>query len=403
MTPVKRAKKATGKSVANDLRTRVAAVFEQKYGKPPVGVARAPGRVNLLGEHVDYNGGWVLPAAIDRSTYVAYAPFDGNICQVYAADFEQDARFEIAAGKEQAAQLSEWARYPAGVAWALREQGLYVRGIQAVITSDVPRGAGLSSSASVELAFAVAWQAVKGWDLPPMDMALTCQRAENQYVGVNCGIMDQATSACGEAGRLLVLDCRALTYETLPLPESVRIVIADTGVRHSLSTSAYNTRRAACEEAVRLLHWELPQRPNSLRDVSVEDFNRLRDLLPPEVEHRARHVVEEIERTRQAIPLLRRGKLVAFGKLMNDCHRSLRDLYEVSCPELDVMQRIAQSLTGCYGARLTGAGFGGCTVNLVQRRYADRFVHELAAGYERDTGHTAEIYVCTAADGAGLV
>ncbi len=385
------------------MQAQAAAIFAQKYGRLAQGVARAPGRVNLLGEHVDYNDGWVLPAAIDRATYVAFGPIDGDECAIWAEDFQQEALFKTTGGTDQRSSLSEWAHYPAGVAWSLRERGLEVKSIQAVVISDVPRGAGLSSSASVELAFATAWKAVAGWDLPPMQLALICQRAENQYVGVNCGIMDQATSACGEAGRLLVLDCRELTYETLPLPESARIVIADTGVRHSLTTGAYNARRAACEQAVRLLHWELAQRPKALRDVSVQDLDRLRHLLPPEVARRARHVVEEIERTRKAIPLLRKGKLVEFGKLMNDCHRSLRDLYEVSCPELDAMVRIAQSLPGCYGARLTGAGFGGCTVNLVQRRSAERFGRDLAALYERETGRAAEIHICRASAGASLV
>ena len=335
---------------------RVEEIFRRRFGLACAGVARAPGRVNLLGEHVDYNGGWVLPAAIDRATYAAFGPGDLGACDVFAADFEEQARFllaDVAQGRAAAAAMPEWARYPAGVAWSLGERGLETRGVRAVISSEVPRGAGLSSSASVELAFAVAWQALGPWRLEPMEMALTCQRAENEYVGVNCGIMDQAASACGEAGKLLVLDCRSLAYQPLPLPEDVAIIIADTGVRHSLSSSAYNDRRAVCEEAVGILGRDLPG-IRLLRDVSPADFNRLAVKLPGEMQRRARHVVEEIARTQRAIELLGTGSLAAFGQLMNQCHASLRDLYEVSCPELDAMARIAQSLKGCYGARLTG-------------------------------------------------
>jgi galactokinase len=234
-----------------------------------------------------------------------------------------------------------------------------------------------------------------------MELALLCQRAENAYVGVNCGIMDQAASACGELDRVLCLDCRSLEYRALPLPERVAIIVADTGVRHALSTSAYNTRRASCEDAVRILRQDLPG-ITALRDVSVVDFNSLAEKLPPEVQKRARHVVEEIERTREAPALLQNGEIMAFGRLMNACHASLRDLYEVSCPELDAMASIAQTLKGCYGARLTGGGFGGCTVNLVEREQAAGFIKSLASRYELETGLQAEIYACRASAGAGL-
>ncbi len=389
-----------------DIASRVASLFQQEFGTAPVNVARAPGRVNLLGEHVDYNGGFVLPAAIDRSTYVAFSLNRSDLMQLRALDFDQRAAFSpdnLKARKGlDGAPLPGWATYPAGVAWALSENGQSVEGMQAVIASDVPRGAGLSSSASVELAFAIAWMALGGWTLPRPDLAVLCQRAENQYVGVNCGIMDQFASACGAKDRLLLLDCRSLEYRLLKLPEGVDIIIADTTVRHSHTTSAYNDRRAACEEAVRILQGLLPG-ITSLRDVSLDDFNRLSPSLPPEIERRARHVVEEIARTLHAVKLLESGDLPGFGLAMNASHASLRDLYEVSCPEADVMAAIAQSLDGCYGARITGGGFGGCTVNLVSRSATDRFVEALAEGYERQTRLHPEIYVCTASDGAGLL
>jgi galactokinase len=235
-----------------------------------------------------------------------------------------------------------------------------------------------------------------------MQLALLGQQAENRYVGVNCGIMDQFASACGEAGRLLLLDCRSLEYRTLPLPSNTLIVVADTSVRRKLSSGGYNQRRAACEEAVRLLAPELPG-IKALRDVSLADFNRLSHLLPLIVEKRARHVVEEIERTRLAIPYLEQGRMAEFGRLMNACHASLRDLYEVSIPELDQMVEIAQSRPGCFGARLTGAGFGGCTVNLVASDQAGAFALALGPEYERRTGLHPEIYICQASQGAGLL
>ena len=380
--------------------------YLKRFSERPRYVARAPGRVNLLGEHVDYNDGFVLPAAIDRATYVAFSPTSTDLTTLVAADFSEEAQFtpETLPGKVQPDDLllPEWALYPAGVAWSLGAADLSTPAMQAAFSSDIPRGSGLSSSASIELAFGVAWSTLGGWNLPPMQLALLGQKAENRYVGVNCGIMDQFASACGELDRLLLLDCRSLDYRSLPLPEDTLIVVADTSVRRKLSSGGYNERRAACEEAVRLLSKDLPG-IKALRDVSVESFNRLSYQLPSLVEKRARHIVEEIERTRQAIPLLEQGQTRAFGQLMNACHISLRDYYEVSTPELDTMVEIAQDLPGCLGARLTGAGFGGCTVNLVVREQAESFARSLGPEYERRTGLHPEIYICQASRGAGLL
>ena len=391
---------------AVDTASRVAEVFRRRFGRACAGIARAPGRVNLLGEHVDYNDGFVLPAATDSATYVAFDASESQQVNLWADDYQEQIQFSLADLPHKVAldgaSLPVWARYPAGVAWSLGEDGRLVHGLDAAYASDVPRGAGLSSSASVELAFAIAWTHIGGISLSPMDLARLCQRAENKYVGVNCGIMDQAASACSEAGRVMLLDCRSLEYQTLPLPEGILIIVADTGVRHALASSAYNDRRSACEQAVDMLRSDLPN-ITALRDVSPEDFDRLASKLPPEIEMRARHVVEEIDRTRRAVRLLQSADLRAFGGLMNACHASLRDLYEVSCAELDIMTKIAQALPGCHGSRLTGAGFGGCTVNLVERAEADAFVTALAREYEGATSRHAEIYVCTASRGAGLL
>jgi len=389
-----------------DILNHLTEKFTQSFHAEPSFITRAPGRVNLLGEHVDYNDGWVLPAAIDRAAYVAVGECPSPLVSLTAADLDDGTTFRVTdldskidvIGKP----LKSWARYPAGVAWALKERGLAVNGMDAVLTSDVPRGAGLSSSAAVEVAFAVAWQRLGGWSLPPMDVARTCQRAENQYVGVNSGLMDQFASACGRAGHALLLDCRTLAWEPVSLPDGIAIVVADTLVRRELGKSAYNVRRAQCEEAVRILAPVLPG-VTALRDVSVDDFNRHAHLLPEVVAKRARHVVEECARTRAAVEILRAGDAEEFGALMNDCHASLRDLYEVSCPELDAMVEAAQKIEGCYGARLTGAGFGGCTVNLVAASAAADFKHALAAAYEKATGEKAEIYVCQSTDGARVI
>lgn len=395
---------------------RIAKVFQETFGRAPTHIARAPGRVNLLGEHVDYNSGLVLPAAIDRAAYIAFAASTTIHSTIRAMDMDQSVFFSprTLATKTQAPNqfartavlggepLPDWAHYPAGVMWSLLEENLAAPNINAVFASDVPRGAGLSSSAAVEMAFAIAWQTLGGWTLPPMRLALLAQKAEVEYVGVKSGIMDQFASACGVEGKLLLLDCRSLEWKTLALPESVSIVIADTSVRRKLTSGEYNKRRAACEEAVRLLRYDLPT-IQSLRDVSVEDFNRFEKNLPREVGMRARHVIEEIARVRQAEPSLEAHDIQAFGKLMNECHVSLRDLYEVSSPELDAMTRIAQTLDGYYGARLTGAGFGGCTVNLVEKSFAENFSSALAKQYEAETGLAPQVYISHPSDGAGLL
>ena len=390
----------------NQLIDHLTNVFRETFGGAPAHFVRAPGRVNLLGEHVDYNDGFVLPAAIDRATYVAFSPTNADLSTLVAVDFNQRASFSpqtiLSKTQRDGSPLPEWALYPAGVMWALNEDQQETRGMNAVFASNVPRGSGLSSSASVEMAFILAWQTTSDWTLPSMRRALLGQKAENQYVGVNCGIMDQFASACGVENKLLLLDCRSLDWKTVPLPEDVAIVIADTTIRRKLTSGEYNKRRAACEEAVRLLKQDLPH-IRALRDVSVEEFNRFADKLPEEVSKRARHVVEEIERSNQAEALLEAGNVQHFGELMNQCHASLRDFYEVSSPELNVMASVAQSLEGCYGARLTGAGFGGCTVNLVARGQAETFSTLLARGYQSQTGIQPEIYITRASNGAELL
>jgi galactokinase len=366
-------------------------------------LATAPGRVNLLGEHVDYNDGPVLPAAIDRAVRLEAAPRSDRVVHLRALDLNQETSFRLdkleAHRDLNGRPLPTWALYPAGVAWALLEHGLAVSGLEGAFTSDIPIGAGLSSSAALEMAFAVTWRASGGWQASAMDLARWGQRAENHYVGVNCGLMDQFASAHGVENHALYFDTRSLDWRPVPLPPGVALVIADSGVRRSLTTSAYNDRRAACEQAVAILRQSLPG-IRALRDVTPEELTHYAGSLPDTVLKRARHVVGECARVDQAIVLLEQGNARGFGRLMFATHASLRDLYEVSVPELDRLVEIAGELPGCLGARLTGAGFGGCTVNLVEEAQAADFIQGLVEGYRRAAGREAQVYLCHASRGA---
>lgn len=377
--------------------------FEHYFKGKHTVETRAPGRVNLLGEHVDYNQGVVLPAAIDRAVRLAAAPGEGGRVTLRALDMGESAAFNLDEVEKRididGKPLPGWSLYPAGVAWALQEAGLEVGGMQAAFTSDIPIGAGLSSSAAVEVGFASAWQALHGWEVDKLSLAKLCQRAENEYVGVSSGLMDQFASACGEEGHVLCFDTRSLEWTAIEMPPGTAIVIADSGIRRRLSGSAYNDRRAACDRAVELLQKHLPG-IKSLRDVSTVELAAYSAYLPTEIEHRAEHVVKEIHRVEQAIIALKRGDAHMFGGFMFASHKSLRDLFEVSLPELDCLVEVARGLPGIYGARLTGAGFGGCTVNLVEEKDAEVFMQGLQDGYKVLTGREAKVYLCRASNGA---
>ena len=381
-------------------------IFQQNFSAESTLLVRAPGRVNLLGEHVDYNEGIVLPAAIDRSVMIAARPSEDDCVSLVAVDLDERAAFSLAALDAkvdlQGQPLPAWALYPASVAWALRESGLKVGGLQAAFTSNVPIGSGLSSSAAVEVGFAVAWRAIGGWQAQALHLAQLCQRGENAYVGVACGLMDQFASACGVEGHALYFDTRSLEWQPAPLPQGTAIVIADSGVRRSLTTSAYNDRRAACEKAVEILRQYMPQ-IHSLRDVLPTEYAAFSMFLPEEVSKRGEHIVKEIARVEAALSAMRRDDRRALGALMYAGHNSLRNLYEVSTPELDMLVELTRSLPGCIGARLTGAGFGGCTVNLVEAEHAEAFIQGLADGYFKATGREAQVYLCRASRGAHVV
>ena len=370
---------------------QISAMFRKQFGGGPEFIVRAPGRVNLIGEHTDYNDGFVLPMAIDRATWIALRPrADGRIL-LRALEHPDVLIFDLAKIEKRA---HHWSEYPKGVAWALRDAGHALRGWEGSCGCDVPMGAGLSSSASFELAVARAFAAVSNLAWDPARMAKLCQRAENQWVGVNCGIMDQMISACGRAGHALLIDCRSLETKPVPLPCGTVVVVLDTGTRRGLVDSAYNERRAQCEAAARFFG------VRALRDVSIADFEKRADGLDELTRRRARHVITENERTCAAA---KTSDPAVLGKLMDASHTSLREDFEITNTELNIMVQCARSLSSCYGARMTGAGFGGCAVALVQERAVGGFVETVKAEYYEQTGLTAAVYVCRPINGAEVV
>lgn len=376
-----------------DIRSLVLKDFTARFGGEPAAVVRAPGRVNLIGEHTDYNDGFVMPMAIERATWIALRPRADSIVALHAIDHQETLRFD--ATKPEHGGPS-WTEYPKGVAHALREEGLSLKGFDGVTACDVPMGAGLSSSASYELAVARAFQAASGWAWDPVRMALAGQRAENHWVGVNCGIMDQLISAIGRKGHALLIDCRDLTHRAVPLPTGCSVVIMDTMTRRGLLDSLYNERRAQCAQVA--AHFGATK----LRDVTQEAFSARVSELDPVARKRARHVITENARTLEAAEAMLAGQASRLGELMNASHESLRDDFEVTSRELNTIVSIARLHTACLGARMTGAGFGGCAVALVESAAVDDFCARLVREYASVTGKAPLVYVTTGADGAGL-
>lgn len=379
---------------------RLVAGFQQAFGTPPTAIARAPGRVNLIGEHTDYNDGFCLPMAIEREMRIAVGPGTGDRLEVVDLNLETAAssQFSIspAITKDPACR---WADYLKGCAQVLVGEGLPLRGARLVLDGDVPVGSGLSSSAALEVATILALLQVAGLDLPRERIARLAQRAENTYVGTRCGILDQLASACCQAGTASLMDCRTLSLTPVPLPPATRVVIADTGRRRGLVDSAYNERRAQCEAGAKALGVPF------LRDAHLHGLSRAaqQGRLDATALARCQHVVAENGRTLAAAACLRAGDAVAFGALMDQSHADLRDRFAVTCTELDDMVTIARSLPGCLGSRMTGAGFGGCTVSLVQESAVAAFVPALEDAYRRLHALPVAVYVTGAAPGAGTV
>lgn len=363
---------------------------------------QAPGRVNLLGEHTDYSGGFCMPAALNFNTLVAATQRADGLLHIHSMDFKEtiEVRLNELDAYRTGRGNRHWSAYPAGVAWTLLERGVPLSGANLTMQGDVPPGAGLSSSASVEVATATALLSLAGVSLPKAEVALACQRAENVYVGAPCGIMDQFISASGVAGNALAIDTRALTAELAPIPDTLRLVVCNSMVRHSVGGGEYGERRQQVEEAaaaIGRIHPEVKQ----LRDASQEELEQAKGGMSPDAYRRGRHVISDSQRVLDGLAALRRGDVARFGKLMDEAHVSFRDDFGASCAECDLLVQLAQALPGCLGSRLTGGGFGGCTVSLVEAQQAQVFAATLQAQYKQRTGVMADIFVCAIADGAG--
>jgi galactokinase len=377
--------------------TETASGSETVSGRP-ARVFRAPGRVNLIGEHTDYNGGFVMPVAIGLATYVAVEARAEPKLVIESENFGERREFPL--GDSTARAQGDWSDYVRGVAVTLERSGFQLNGANLMIHGEVPIGSGLSSSAALEVAVAQALLAISGVSLSAPDLARLCQRAENEFVGVNCGIMDQFACCCAKAGYALLLDCRSLDQRLVPLPADVRLMICDTKVRRRLNSGDYNQRRAECEEGVRLLQ-RGDSGIHSLRDATPANLENA--ALPEVIFRRCRHVITENARVTRAATALATGDLALFGRLMYDSHQSLRDDYEVSCEELDLLVRIAEAIPGVYGSRMTGAGFGGCTVSMVKSEHATEFGRLVREQYCRSTGIEPLVWDCQAVDGASEV
>jgi galactokinase len=370
--------------------------FRQLFGQSPR-VFRAPGRVNLIGEHTDYNDGFVMPAAIDLACWVAIARREDRRLVMRSENLQETVEIDLDVARPQPHKA--WSDYVQGVAVVLQQSGRSLRGASLLIQSDVPIGSGLSSSAAIEVATGLALLANSGLEIDGLELARLCQRAENEFVGARCGIMDQFAACFGQSGHALLLDCRSLEYRPLPLPAGVSLVICDSGVRHQVAGGEYNTRRAQCEAGAHVLARHRRQ-IHALRDATLEDLERSRAELGDLIYRRCRHVITENARVLQAAEALEKGGLHEFGRLMAASHSSLRDDYAVSCSELDLLVDLAVRIDGVYGSRMTGGGFGGCTINLVQAGRVEEFSNAVAEGYQRATARKPRIYPCQAEDGA---
>jgi len=376
--------------------------FDAHFEGKPTHLAIAPGRVNLIGEHTDYNDGFVLPVALDRDVRVLFRPRADGRVRLYALEFDSWADFAIGSEERDSGQL--WPNYVQGVGLALAELGVQLKGFEGIVSGNVPRGSGLSSSAALEISAAKAFLAAANeiHTLTGPQIARAAQKAENEFVGVNCGIMDQFISTLGEDGHALLIDCRSLDYQRVPFPDGVSLVIGNTKASRSLAGSAYNERRGQCEEGVRLLRTVLPS-ITALRDVGRSQLEAHKSLLSDIVYRRCLHVVSENERVQDAVAALAKGDFKMVGQLMDASHASLRDDYEVSSGALDSMVEAMHSHPGCLGARLTGAGFGGCAVALVQAGTEKEVRETVRERYAKAMNVWPEVYISAPSSGARVL
>ncbi|WP_400193267.1 galactokinase [Hymenobacter sp. B81] len=378
----------------------IAEDFRQRFGAEPL-LVRAPGRINLIGEHTDYNDGLVLPAAIDREMVFAVAL--NEVGRIRLRSFDLNESFEVSPEAVRRTEQADWANYLLGVVAQLQRRGVAVPGFDCVFGGNIPIGAGLSSSAAVECGLIYALDQLLGTGIDRLELALMAQKAEHEFALVQCGLMDQFASLFGRAGQVVELDCRSHAYRYFPFDaENCRVVLCNTGVKHSLASSEYNVRRQECEQGVALLRHHYPG-IGSLRDVTPEQVNVHRDELGPLLHRRCLYVTEENARVTAAGQALQAGDLAEVGRLMYASHAGLRDQYEVSCRELDVLVEASRGVPGVYGARMMGGGFGGCTINLVAAEHAAAFVAHATAAYREQLNRELETYQARIADGVGVV
>jgi galactokinase len=383
----------------NEATHKLNALFAELYGGHPT-VYRAPGRVNLIGEHTDYNDGFVMPAALNLYTYVAVSPRADRRLRVYSETLGEMRDLDL--DSIRPGKSGHWSDYVRGVAGVLESSGYKLRGADLAIISEVPLGSGLSSSAALEVS--IAWALLRNSEIDVDRNAIPqmCQQAEHLYPETKCGIMDQFISCHGRAGHALMLDCRSLDFQLLPVPGDVRLMVCNTMVRHEHASGGYNTRQRECQEGLRALQQVLPE-IRALRDITVDELEQHRSRLSPVIYKRVRYAVTENERVKMAASALRAADMAKLRALMADSHRSLRDDYEVSTPELDLMVELASDQKDVYGARMTGGGFGGCTISLVHSDLAEEVQQRLVQLYEAKTGLKPTIIICEASDGAGAV
>jgi galactokinase len=375
---------------------QVLLLHRQRFGQQGQ-IFAAPARVNLIGEHTDYTGGLVMPMAIGFRTVAVVSKRQDQRAVFYSANYDEETSFEVASLERT--PVRRWSDYPAGVLWALQQQNIAVNGFSMTLAGDVPLGAGLSSSASVEVATALALLAHAGATLPLEKLAILCRRAENDYVGAKSGIMDQFVVAGAVANRAMLLDCRSLTFELLPLPDHVRVVICNSMVKHAVATGEYGDRRDEVESGQAVLQRERPQ-IKLLRDSTLEDLEACKNEMSVGSFARCRHIITENQRVLDAREALLREDMKQFGRIMVEAHKSMRNDFAASCEEVDTLVEIAMQQPECLGARITGGGFGGCTVNVVRAEAAEQFVTTLKKEYEAKTGIAAQCFVSAPSDGA---
>ena len=381
------------------LENKISVEFSKRFGSSGV-IVKAPGRVNLIGEHTDYNQGFVLPGSIGKYIAVKIKPNSIDKCRVYSLDYNSEVQFYP---NEISNLFPHWAKYIAGVVIEMMKDGYQVQPFDAVFTGDIPLGAGLSSSAALESAFALAINHIFDFKIERRDLALIGQRAENIHAGVQCGIMDQFASLLGEDRTLLKVDCRSLEYERIPFhPDNTMIVLADTLVKHSLASSEYNIRRQQCNAGLQEIQ-KIDSKISSLRDASIDLIEAIKLKVDSKVYDRCKYVVEEITRTTQACEALKVDDYVTFGKRMYETHYGLSELYEVSCKELDLLVETATTVTGVYGARMMGGGFGGCTINLVSKDNTESFIESVGEKFKLRFGQLPKFYLVEISKGAHVV